>query len=266
MKRYGLALVSVAAMVMAAGAPLGRPAHAAMMSPGSIRVLSPQPGAVVTGNAVPVKLAVKDFKVNCATAGTAPKPGVGHWHLHLDGGLVNMYCSTAAVLSMQNVTPGTHSIEAVLAANNHMELMGKGQMAKTTFVYRPAHPLPALTPYKAPGKPSITILAPKNGATVGEHFWVTLNWTNFRPSCDLLGKPDVAGYGHWHLFWDTMHGPMMGMATIVDMGCAHSEVVFTDGLKPGRHTLIAALTDNLHAPLMSAEAASITINVQPNAM
>jgi hypothetical protein len=66
-----------------------------------------------------------------------------------------------------------------------MDLIGKGQMARTTFVYKPAHALAMLPAYKAPGKPAIRILAPRSGATVGEHFQVVLDWSNFRPSCDL---------------------------------------------------------------------------------
>lgn len=146
MKRQSLALVSAAALVLAgmASTPGRLPAHAALMSPGSIKILSPAPGTIVTGNSVAVTIAVKDFTLNCAVAGTAPKPGVGHWHL----------------------------------------------------------------------------------------------------------------------YWDTMNGSMMGMGTLIEMGCTHSQIVFTDGLKPGKHRLIAAFSDNLHAPLMSAEVASITINVQ----
>lgn len=164
---------------------------------------------------------------------------------------------TAAVLSLQNVSPGKHTLEAVLADNYHGELMGKGQAATTTFTYQPT-----ITAATATGKPSIRILAPANGATVGEHFTVVLDWQNFQPSCALLGKPNVAGYGHWHLYWDTIHGPMMGMGTMLAMGCTHTTTVFTDGLTPGKHTPFAALTDNLHAPLMTVPAASTTIDVK----
>jgi hypothetical protein len=154
----------------------------------------------------------------------------------------------------------------VLAANNHMDLMGKGQMAKASFVYRPAEALPMLKPYQESAKPTISILAPNDGATVGEHFAVELAWTNFRPSCDLFGKKNLKGYGHWHLNIDTMMGPMMGMGTMLLMGCTHSATVFTEGLRPGRHKLFALLTDDQHAPLMPEVATSVTITVKPGAM
>jgi hypothetical protein len=97
---------------------------------------------------------------------------------------------------------------------------------------------------------------------VGENFQVELDWANFTPSCDLLGKKKLTGYGHWHLNIDTMMGPMMGMGTMLAMGCTHTYTVFTDGLRPGKHKLYALLVDNQHAPLIPDVASMITINVK----
>ena len=107
------------------------------------------------------------------------------------------------------------------------------------------------------------MLAPDNSATVGEHFEVVLGWANFRPSCDLMGKPDVAGYGHWHLFIDTLK---KSLTTVLERGCTHRYTAFTDGLAPGTHTLYAVLTDSLHAPIPPAQMASDTIHVSGSAM
>src|ERR671935_2315661 len=137
MKRAVMAVVSVVAVLIAAGAPLTRPVHAAMMM-GSLRLLTPTPGTVVTGDALAVKIAVKGVRLDCAWAGKANRAGIGHWHLLLDGALVNMYCGTGAALSLQNVTPGKHTLMAVLGDHNHMEVMGEGQEARTSLVYQPA--------------------------------------------------------------------------------------------------------------------------------
>lgn len=264
MKRYLLAMVSAAAMILAAGIPLAGPVGASSAMPASsIQILSPAPNAVETGDTVPVKIVITGLTLNCAWAGTPPRAGIGHWHLLLDGGLVNMECGTAAVLSMQNVSPGKHTITAMLAANDHSPIAGKAASATTTFTYKPAHALPAITAYTAPGKPSISILAPSNDAVVGKHFTLVLDWTNFRPSCDLLGKPNVTGYGHWHLFIDSVH---KGLATLLAMGCTHNYTVFTNGLIPGTHTLYAMLADNLHAPITPAAMASVTFHVAAGMM
>src|SRR5919198_4253245 len=126
-KRYGLTLVSVVAMLVAAGGPLARPAQAAMMM-GRLKLLAPTPGTVVTGDTLAVKIAVKGVRLDCAWAGKANRAGIAHWHLHLDGALVDMFCGTGAVLSMQNLAPGKHTLMAVVAANNHKDMIGQGQM------------------------------------------------------------------------------------------------------------------------------------------
>jgi len=264
MIRQAFAVLGAAAVLAigVAGTPLHPSAHAAPMPMGNISLLAPAAGSVVTGNTVDVKIAVKGFTLSCPSAGKAPMDGVGHWHLLLDGALVNMYCGTGAALSLQNVAPGKHSLEVMLAANSHMGMMAKGQTAMASFTYQPASPLPALTAVTTTAKPTISILSPNTGATVGESFPVELDWSNFTPSCDLLGKKNVTGYGHWHLNFDSMSGPMMGMGTMVAMGCTHTYTVFTDGLKPGKHTLYALLVDNQHAPLMPEIATSITVNVK----
>jgi len=55
---------------------------------------------------------------------------------------------------------------------------------------------------------------------------------------------------------------MMGMGTMLAMGCARTATVYTDELTPGRHKLFALLVDNQHAPLMPEVGTSITINVK----
>src|SRR6185312_13924727 len=126
LKRSMLAVVSTAAMIVAAGIPLVGPTQAAPATqPSSVQILSPAPNAVETGDTVAVKVAVKNLDLSCALAGTPPRAGTGHWHLLLDGGLINFECGTAAVLSMQNVTPGKHTITAALAANDYSAIAGK---------------------------------------------------------------------------------------------------------------------------------------------
>ncbi|MGH2442592.1 MAG: hypothetical protein ACRDFX_05465, partial [Chloroflexota bacterium] len=69
-----------------------------------VRVLAPAPGAVIHGNTVHLRVAFSHWKLNCAWAGKANKAGVGHYHVLLDGALINMFCGKTAAVSMQNVT------------------------------------------------------------------------------------------------------------------------------------------------------------------
>ena len=87
---------------------------------------------------------------------------------------------------------------------------------------------------------------------------------NFIPSCALYGKPNLAGYGHWHAFVDSLNGGMMGMGTMLFMSCANSGYVSLAGIKPGKHTFYAELVDNLHTTSIKGPhvAASVTVTVK----
>lgn len=223
--------------------------------------VTPRAGSVVTGNAVAVTVSLKNWTLNCDLAGTPNKPGVGHWHLLLDGGLVDMVCTRSFTLSLQNVKPGPHTLAAVPAKNDHAEL--EKSEAKVTFTYRPVKPLAAIGDFHPSGKPSVTITAPANGTVVSSRsFQLRFVVHNFRLSCALMGRPLRANTGHWHVNVDTTQGPMMGMATMLRMGCAQSFTVPLAGIPAGRHTFIVFLADNLHAPIKPATEAAVTVTVR----
>ncbi|HEY3189352.1 MAG TPA: hypothetical protein VGJ70_17835, partial [Solirubrobacteraceae bacterium] len=113
---------------------------------------------------------------------------------------------------------------------------------------------------KSAGKPSISIVSPKPGATVHGGFDFTVKPSNFRFSCALYGKKDIAGYGHWHANVDSTTKGMMGMATMLGMSCQRTFHVSLAGISPGRHTFYAILEDNQHAPTPKAQD-SVTVNV-----
>jgi hypothetical protein len=214
-----------------------------------VAITSPADGAKVTANQLTLRVATSGYTDTCDLAG---KPTVnattGHYHVLVDRSLVNMYCTPTATVSMQNVKPGRHTLTVVPALNDHAEVEPNAR--SITINYQPTHPLATLTDTTFPGKPSITILSPTPGATVSGPFDVTVQLSNFNANCALFGKPDLAGYGHWHLNLDAATGPMMGMGTMLGMSCQHTFHATTAGLTPGQtHTLIALLVDNGHAPL-----------------
>jgi hypothetical protein len=214
-----------------------------------VTITAPADNTTVTANQLTLKVATSGYTDTCDLAG---KPTVnattGHYHVLLDKALVNMYCTPTATVSMQNLKPGRHTLTVVPALNDHAEVEDNAR--SITIDYAPIHPLPVLTDTTFPGKPSITILSPTPGATVSGPFDVTVQLSNFNASCALMGKPDLAGYGHWHLNLDSSSGPMMGMGSMLGMSCQRAFHATTAGLKPGQtHTLIALLVDNGHAPL-----------------
>jgi hypothetical protein len=245
------ALVAIAAL---ASLPLGSAAARQLTGGGRIAVLTPANGAVVTGNTLPTRVSISNFRVDGMLAGKAPRAGVGHYHIHLDGLLVNAYAAPDAAVSLQNVKPGRHTLTFVLAQNNHMELV---KTAKTiAFTYRPAQPLRTISPVAKPAKPSIRIVSPATGATVSGSFPVRVAVRHFRLSAALFGKLDVAGYGHWHVFLDTP-----SMMTMLGMTAEKMFRVSLQGVAPGKHKIIAVLADNVHAPIPGAMSV-ITVNVR----
>lgn len=255
----GAGALAVAGLALA-GTAKKKPKPMSADTGAKIAILSPKPGQTITGNAVHTDLAISHFKLDCGLAGTAPKMGVGHYHIHLDGALVNMFCGPKASVSLANVKPGKHTLEFVAAENNHMEDM---HSAKTvSFVYKPTDPL-TIEPRTFAGAPSIAIVSPKSGSTVSGGFNLVVSWKNVIPSCALYGKPDVAGYGHWHAFVDTTMGAPMGMGTMLGMSCAHSLHVSLAGIKPGVHKFFAELEDNAHMPSLKGQTtAEVTLTVK----
>lgn len=238
--------------------------EAMMMQPGAasmqVDILSPADGAVVTGNIVGVQVQATGFTNTCNGAGTKDVAGFGHYHIELDKSLVNMFCtSAAALISMQNVKLGKHTLTVIPAQNDHSEITANAK--SITFDYEPTNPLPAITDATFSGPKSIKILSPAAGSVLKGAFDVTVQVTNFNLSCDLFGKPDVAGYGHWHLNVDSDMGAMMGMGTMLAMNCTQTFHATTAGMTPGQHTLIALLVDNGHVPFNPDVNAQVAVTV-----
>jgi hypothetical protein len=219
-----------------------------------------QVGATVTDNVVTLQVTPKGYQVSCAEAGKPNKDGAGHYHVELDHALVNMYCTPTAAISMQNVTPGKHTLTVLPAKNDHNEI--KDAAVALDFTYQPSNPLPEITAAANPGTSAITIASPASGSTVSGDFTVKVQISNFTVSGALFGKANLAGYGHWHLNVDSTTQGMMGMATMLGMSGGDTFQASTQGLSPGKHTFFAILVDNQHAPLNPPVVAQVDLVVQ----
>ena len=217
-------------------------------------------GGIVTANEVTVDVAATGYELSCDWAGKALNEQFGHYHLLLDGALVDMRCDPTTTVSMQNVAPGQHTIAVVPALNDHLEVMDSIQMIE--FTYEPTAPLAEIVDAAVTGDPAIRIVSPQPGDVVTGEFDVVVELDNYELSCDLYGKPGLIGYGHYHLNLDTTDGPMMGMGSMLGMGCTNTFTVSTTGLESGStHSVIALLADNGHAPLMNAVAAEVEVTI-----
>src|SRR5215813_3999558 len=131
-----------------------------------VAITSPMTGMKVTGNSVTVHVRVTGYKDTCALAGRPLMGGMeatatGHYHVLLDGALINMFCTPTAAVSLQNVKPGMHTLTVVPSLDDHAQVTANAK--SITFDYAPATPLPAITGMMAMGKPSISIVSPKPG-------------------------------------------------------------------------------------------------------
>jgi hypothetical protein len=235
------------------------------MQPGADRmkvsVRSLSDGSRITGDEVTLRVATSGFTNRCDLAGKPVQPGTGHYHVLLDKSLVDMYCNERATISLAGVQPGSHTLTVVPAQNDHTEIEPNATAVKIDYEPASVKPLPRAA--GPAGKPAIRIVSPKSGETVSGAFDVKIDASNFDLACDEMGKPNVPGHGHWHLNFDTMEGPMMGMMTMAGMSCVRTLHASTAGLKPGStHKLIALLADNAHAPIMPAVADSVTVRVK----
>ncbi len=270
-----------AAMVMIlamAPALLGQTGASAQADQPTVTIAYPSDGQTITDNAVAVVPQFKNWNLRCDLAGTRSVPGAGHYHLEIDGALVNMFCS-AAVVSFQNLKPGTHTITVIPAKNDHSEV--EAAKAQVKVIYQPAHALPPVAGISG-AKPSVSILWPKSGATVsGSTFPLVMDVRNYRLSCDLMGHPKLANTGHWHVDVDksevasmmSMKGKQMtqpqmmmammeAMATMLNMGCNTVFDVPLAGISKGKHTFYAVLVDNLHEPLEPAVTSAVSVTVK----
>lgn len=245
---------TVLAITAAVTAPAVAVAASSQLSAPQLSVLAPRTGAVVKGNTVPTRVAISGWRVDGMLAGKAPVPGVGHYHIHIDGRLVNAYGAPRAALSLQNVAPGKHELGFVLARNDHSEVAGSN--TTVGFRYKPSSALPTVKPATFPGAPSIRIVSPRNGVVVNGTVTLKVAVGAFNLSRALFGKPSVSGYGHWHVFLDEP-----SMATMMAMTADKTLDVSLKGVSRGKHKLIAVLADNLHAPVPGTMSV-VTIDVR----
>lgn len=223
-------------------------------------ITSPAAGTVITENEITFEVKAAGFELACDLAGKPLADGFGHYHVLLDQSLIDMKCTTEASVSLQNVEPGQHTIAVVPAINDHAEVLENEQ--ELEFDYQPASPLATIVDDPDAATPTVEIVSPAPGEVVSGDFDVVIRTTNWQNSCDLYGKPGVAGYGHWHMNFDTTTGPMMGMMTMAGMSCEETFHASTRGLATGStHSVIAVLVDNGHAPLAPeiSDAVEVTI-------
>jgi len=263
--RLGFIILALAlTMSVTAALAQGKPA---------IKVLSPAASEKITSTDIPVKVEVANFKLSPAHVGLPDKSGEGHIHVMIDGMnmgvLFNFYTTTSFTLPGQGIAPGKHKLIFDLASNTHVDM--EDTVQEVEIDYQPTSPKAAPEAITNAGTPEVQIVSPADGATVGPKFSIQVKPTNFTPSLDLEGKPNLKGYGHYHVFVDMPAmtegggGAMMSMAGMVLMPGSNSFDVDLSAWPAGKHTLTVELVQNDHTPIEGAKPAMISINLQGSA-
>jgi hypothetical protein len=91
-------------------------------TPAQIRIVSPEPNAVLQGPDVPVTVELTGANV-VPLATTDVRPDEGHIHLSIDGRIVSMTGGTTDTIP--NVAPGSHSLTAEFVAGDHAPFANK---------------------------------------------------------------------------------------------------------------------------------------------
>ena len=242
----------------------------------SLTVLSPSNGDTVTSTDIPVSVQVSNFTLSTPDVGLPDKDGEGHIHVMLDGMnmgvLFNFYTTPQFTLPGQGIKPGQHTVTFDLASNTHMDM--EDTVTSVTVNYQPLAGQAAPQASQSTAAPEVSIVWPPDGATVGPVFTLRVSKMNFTPSLQLEGKPNLAGYGHYHVFVDMpmmdttggqgMHG-MMSMAGMIGMPGTDSFPVDLRAWPDGPHTITIEPVQNDHTPIQGAKEAMITITLQGSA-
>lgn len=251
----------------------------------SIEIKSITAGQTITASAIPVRVDVSNFTVECTDIGKPGKAGQGHVHAMLDGmnmeHLTNFYCSDSFDISGAGLKPGKHALAVTLANDAHVENVTRPAMV--SFAYQPSVPEP-LPQVITGGKPMVRIEQPQNHSTIDKKFNLVVNVKNFDLSCDLEGKPNVAGWGHLHVFVQQpgvtdmhmekmsdkrmeqsaggMHGGMMSMVGMIGMPCSTMVPVDLSTWRSGKAHLLVMLANNDHMPVMGAALSTIDVTLK----
>lgn len=268
MRRF---MAAMSAVALSTGIVLAQQVFAQAQPKPSLAVLSPSNGDTVTSTDIPVSVQVSNFTLSAPEVGMPDRDGEGHIHVMLDGMnmgvLFNFYTTPNFTLPGQGMKPGQHTLTFDLASNTHQDM--EDTVTSVAINYQPLTAKPAPQANPAAGAPEVSIVWPPDNATVGPVFTLQVNKQNFTPSLELEGKPNLAGFGHYHVFVDMdmsggmgMQGGMMSMAGMIGMPASDSIPVDLSAWPNGQHTITVEPVQDDHTPIPGAMPAMVTITLQ----
>lgn len=228
----------------------------------TLEIVSPQSGNTIEASNITIEVKIENFTVDCSLLGAPDQEGVGHILAFVDGAtvaqLTNFYCGETFTIPGDGLTPGGHDIAVVLASNSHVPMMDTAQVIRID--YQPALPAP-LPVENYTGDPGVTLISPQDGDTVSSTFDVQVQPSNLIASAALVGKTNVAGYGHYHVWVDTEEMPS-SLAGLVLMPGTNAFTLNLSVWGEGEHTIRIEPAQNDHTMYDPATSVTFTVTVE----
>ncbi len=199
-----------------------------------ITIVSPANNADVSTEGFQLDVAIAGWELDGENYGGNPIPGHGHYHVFVDGG-APVGTPTTPTFRIDSLTAGSHTITVDLRTNNHQLLSPTVEASITVTA----------------AAPSISILAPADGATVGTTVSLRVDIGGFVIDAEALGQASVPGRGHYHVTVD---------GTTIDFEVT-GPIYAISNLAEGDHTIEASLHNNDHTALSPGVSDQVSITV-----
>src|SRR5579859_7754327 len=228
-------LLAAAALLL----PAARHTHA-QASPG-IKLVSPSAGQSDSGP-LDVHVQVSNFHMDGTKIGTPPQPGIGHWHVYVDGKYAGLSVSDVVTVpndALTDIPAGEHEIKVQLHNNDHTPVAG--DIIATAMVNFTQDV--KFTP--AGGSPSIKIISPANGAQLSttRPNEIKVQIPGLKLDGTKIGTPPQPGVGHWHIYIDGKYAGLSVSDSITIPNDALPQIA------PGQHEIKVQLHNNDHTPI-----------------
>jgi hypothetical protein len=218
----------------------------------TLTLVTPADGTTVDG---PVLIRVQHggIRFDGTTIGKDPTPGVGHWHVNIDGKYAGL--AVTDVIEIPNdafptIAAGEHTIMVNLHENNHAATSPPVESAiKLNFAKEVT-----LAP-KLDGGPTLTLVTPREGANVSDRVVARVEHSGIRFDGTTIGKDPAPGVGHYHINVDGKYAGL-AVSNVIEIP---NDAIPT--ISAGQHTITVNLHENNHALTNPPVEQSIKLNV-----
>ncbi|HEX5480159.1 MAG TPA: hypothetical protein VFY79_10615 [Dehalococcoidia bacterium] len=214
-------------------------------SDASIKILSPADGWSPTGDRMDVQVAVTGLKLDGTKIGlpAAQNPGVGHWHIYVDGKYAGLSVSDVISLpndAMPSIPAGPHEIKVQLHNTDHTPLQ-----PEATDTINVNFPTALTEAAPSSSQPSIKIVSPATGTTTGKRTVVQVAISGLKLDGTKIGLPAAQnpGVGHWHIYVDGKYAGL-SVSDVISLPNDAMPVI-----APGPHEIKVQLHNTDHTPL-----------------